>query len=183
MPRPPPVASDPTRAASPPYTGAHAELTQPARVRRAGTRACSHPPTLVLGHSLHPGAPSPSAPLPSLLLSPGSLAGIWARFLGDFCPLLSSPPPGTDPNTLCLEPAGSSEGEAGVGTPKRPLLCPFPSPGEAGTPPHARAAAHIPLPEEERGRGPERLCPWETKTPGSRPGGGRLAAPFYKYYT
>lgn len=174
----PPVASDPTQAAYPPYTEAHAELTRHAGAQRAGTQACSHAPALLLGHSLHPGAPSPSAPLASLLLFPGSLAGIWAPFLRYFCPLFSSPPRGTDPNTLCLEPAGSSEGEAGVGTPKGPLPCPFPSLGEAGTPPQARAAAHIPLPGEERGRGPEHLCPWETKTPGARLGEAGWRPPF-----
>lgn len=102
------------------------------------------------------------------LLSLRPLSGTWTQALRYSCLLLPFPSPEADhpPHTWNQQVLLS------VGLVWAPLRdpCPVSSPvlGRLGLPtPQAWAIAHIPLLGEERGWGPECLCPWEPKTPGT----------------
>jgi len=111
------------------------EVTQPIGHVELETRpaAISPPCCWAVVCTLGPHLPQLTHLFPLLSLRP--LSGTWTQALRYSCLLLPSPSPEADHSPPHLEPAGSFECEAGVGTPKGPLPCPFTSPGEAGTPP------------------------------------------------
>lgn len=119
----------------------------------------------------------PRLPQPSCLPSARPLADTWAQVLGCSFPVLPSAPPGIGPLTLCLEPAGSFEGQiTSAGCPQPALPCTVTSPGEAGTPPtRARALAHVPC-WEQREAGAQSVSAPGSQRPRGQPGTGwRLA--------